>query len=37
LPDDDAYDLMEKYCGNEYARAFRLYKLYARASAFSSD
>ena len=34
LPDDRAYELFENYCANEFARAFKLYKLYARAAAF---
>jgi hypothetical protein len=34
LTDDQAYDVMEGWCGNEYARGFRLYKLYTRAAAF---
>jgi hypothetical protein len=34
LDDQEAYDLFEEYCGNEYARAFKLYKLYSRAAAF---
>jgi hypothetical protein len=35
LDDDDAYDLMEADCEPEYARGFKLYKLYVRAAAFS--
>jgi hypothetical protein len=34
IPDDRAYELFENYCANEFARAFKLYKLYARAAAF---
>lgn len=34
LDDDEAYDLFENYCANEFARGFKLYKLYARAAAF---
>ena len=34
LDDDQAYDLFENYCANEFARGFKLYKLYARAAAF---
>lgn len=34
IPDDRAYELFESYCANEFARAFKLYKLYARAAAF---
>jgi hypothetical protein len=35
LEDDQAYDLFEGWCENEFARGFKLYKLYARAAAFS--
>lgn len=35
LPDDDAYDLFERACANDYAAGFRLYKVYSRAAAFS--
>lgn len=35
LEDDDAYDVMEGFCANEYARGFRLYKLYTRAATFA--
>lgn len=35
LPADEAYDLFERACANEYAAGFRLYKIYARAAAFS--
>jgi hypothetical protein len=34
LDDEKAYDLFENYCENEYARGFKLYKLYGRAAAF---
>jgi hypothetical protein len=34
LPDERAYDLFQGYCENEFARAFKLYKLYTRAAAF---
>ena len=34
LPDDRAYKLFERWCGNGYARGFKLYKLYTRAAAF---
>jgi hypothetical protein len=36
LPDEEAYDLFERYCPNEFARAVKLYKLYVRAAAFQS-
>lgn len=36
LPDENAYRLFENYCGNEFARAFKLYKLYARAAPFAA-
>jgi hypothetical protein len=35
LEDEQAYDLFENYCENEFARGFKLYKLYSRAAAFS--
>jgi hypothetical protein len=35
LDEDAAYDLFERACEPEYARGFRLYKLYSRAAAFS--
>jgi hypothetical protein len=34
LDDDKAYDLIDSYCANEFARGFKLYKLYERAAAF---
>jgi hypothetical protein len=34
LDDERAYDLFETACEPEYARGFRLYKLYSRAAAF---
>nr|MBA2522429.1 hypothetical protein [Solirubrobacterales bacterium] len=36
LPSDEAYALFERACANDYAAGFRLYKLYARAGAFST-
>jgi len=35
LDDDQAYDLLTRYCEAEFARGFKLYKLYVRAAAFS--
>lgn len=35
LDDEQAYELFEGWCENQFARGFRLYKLYARAQAFS--
>jgi hypothetical protein len=35
LDDEQAYELFEGWCRNELARGFKLYKLYARAAAFS--
>lgn len=35
LDRDQAYDVIESFCGPEYARGFRLYKLYTRAAAFA--
>jgi hypothetical protein len=37
LDDEQAYDLFEGWCENEFARGFKLYKLYARAAAFSDQ
>ena len=34
LPDERAYDLFEGACKPDYARGFKLYKLYTRAAAF---
>lgn len=34
LSDDRAFRLFESYCSADFARAFKLYKLYTRASAF---
>jgi hypothetical protein len=33
LPDDEAYELFERACEPQYAGAFKLYKVYARAAA----
>jgi hypothetical protein len=35
LPADRAYEVFERVCGNDYASAFKLYKIYVRAAAFS--
>jgi hypothetical protein len=37
LDDKDAYNLFNRWCGNEFARAFKLYKLYERAAAFTGQ
>ena len=34
LEDSEAYELFENYCAEEFARGFKLYKLYTRAAAF---
>lgn len=34
LDDQDAYAMLERSCAPEYARAFKLYKLYGRSAAF---
>lgn len=34
LDDERAYDLLQSYCANHFARGFKLYKLYERAAAF---
>lgn len=35
LSDKQAYDLFNNYCKPEFARGFKLYKLYERAAAFT--
>jgi hypothetical protein len=35
LDDKDAYELFNRWCGQSYARGFKLYKLYTRAAAFT--
>ena len=35
LDDRKAYDLLQNYCSNFFARGFKLYKLYTRAAAFT--
>jgi hypothetical protein len=34
LDDQRAYQLLQSYCSNHFARGFKLYKLYERAAAF---
>jgi hypothetical protein len=34
LADERAYALFQGWCENEFARSFKLYKLYTRAAAF---
>jgi hypothetical protein len=34
LDDGRAYKVLQSYCVNEFARGFKLYKLYERAAAF---
>jgi hypothetical protein len=34
LPDDRAYELFDNYCQADFAKRFKLYKLYTRAAAF---
>jgi hypothetical protein len=34
LADKQAYDLFNRWCGQSFARGFKLYKLYERAAAF---
>ncbi len=36
LEDDEAFALFDRWCAQSYAKGFRLYKLYTRASAFKS-
>jgi hypothetical protein len=37
LSEDKAYELFERACEPDYAGAFKLYKIYARAAAFSES
>lgn len=37
LEDDDAYELFDRYCENDFAKRFKLYKLYTRAASFQSE
>jgi hypothetical protein len=37
LDDKDAYDLFNRWCGQSFARGFKLYKLYERAAAFTGQ
>jgi hypothetical protein len=37
LDDEQAYDLFDRWCGQSFARGFKLYKLYERAAAFSGQ
>jgi hypothetical protein len=36
LPDEQAFELFERLCEQDYASAFKLYKVYVRAAAFQS-
>jgi hypothetical protein len=36
LTDERGYEVMQNWCRNDFARGFKLYKLYTRAAAFSS-
>ena len=36
LSDKRGYEVMQNWCRNDFARGFKLYKLYTRAAAFSS-
>ena len=35
LDDKQAYNVLDNYCKNQFARGFKLYKLYERAAAFA--
>lgn len=35
LPDEEAFELFDKTCPQDYAATFRLYKLYLRSAAFA--
>lgn len=36
LSDETAYEVFDNTCAKDFARSFRLYKVYARAAAFQS-
>lgn len=36
ISDEDAFDVFEAACSRDFARSFRLYKLYTKANAFGS-
>jgi hypothetical protein len=36
LKDDQAYKLFQNWCSKDFARGFKLYKLYTRAAAFTA-
>jgi hypothetical protein len=35
LEDDEAYEILENFCGAKFSDKLRLYKIYARAQGFS--
>jgi hypothetical protein len=37
LDDKKAYELFNRYCAEDFARGFKLYKLYERAAAFAGQ
>jgi hypothetical protein len=37
LDDKKAYELFNRYCAEDFARGFKLYKLYERAAAFTGQ
>jgi hypothetical protein len=37
LDDKDAYNLFNRWCSNDFARGFKLYKLYERAAGFTGQ
>ena len=37
LPTEQAYDVFDRFCDRDYATAFKLYKIYVRAAAFSGS
>jgi hypothetical protein len=37
IDDKDAYNLFNRYCEQDFARGFKLYKLYERAAAFTGQ
>ena len=37
LPNDQAYEVFQRFCEKDYAAAFKLYKIYVRAAAFAGE
>jgi hypothetical protein len=37
MPAEQAYEVFDRFCDRDYAGAFKLYKIYTRAAAFSQS